>query len=129
GDTSPGDGKIEGTSPQFVVNSSPCYVIFDLPPANCSSGSPDPRVLKHVDGYVVVPCYLNLPGCPSGSRFQYLTPSDVMPTPIPGNVYDAHFECNIPIGAARGETYRVDLVGHGSFGTAVGIDNNKELYL
>jgi len=54
-----------------------------------------------------------------------VTPSDVRPTPIPGNVYDAHFECNIPSGAARGATYRVAMVGHGLFGTAGEINSDK----
>ncbi|TMK97786.1 MAG: hypothetical protein E6G34_08805 [Actinobacteria bacterium] len=125
GDTTPGDGVVNGSAPQFVINTTPCTVTIGVPPANCTGASSDPRVLVHVDGYVVVPCYLNAPGCPSGSRFQYLTPSDVTPTPIPGNVYDAHFECNIPIGAARGEKFRVALVGHGLFGTADEINNDK----
>jgi hypothetical protein len=125
GDTTPGDGVVNGSAPQFVINTTPCTVTIGVPPANCTGASSDPRVLVHVDGYVAVPCYLNAPGCPSGSRFQYLTPSDVTPTPIPGNVYDAHFECNIPIGAARGETFRVAMVGHGLFGSADEINSDK----
>jgi hypothetical protein len=125
GDTTPGDGVAQGGAPQFVVNTTPCTVTVGVPPANCTGSSSDPRVLAHVDGYVVVPCYLNAPGCPPGSRFQYLTPTDVRPAQIPENVYDAHFECNIPIGASRGETYRVALVGHGLFGTADAINSDK----
>ena len=125
GDTTPGDGEVQGSAPQVVVNTTPCTVTVGVPPVNCTGESSDPRVLAHVDGYVVVPCYLNAPGCPAGSRFQYLTPSDVRPTPIPGNVYDAHFECNIPVGAAQGETYRVALVGHGLFGSADEINSDK----
>jgi hypothetical protein len=125
GDTTPGDGIVDGSAPQFVVNTTPCTVTIGVPPVNCTGAGSDPRVLAHVDGYVVVPCYLNAPGCPSGSRFQYLTPTDVRPTPIPGNVYDAHFECNIPIGAAEGRTYRVAMVGHGLFGSADEINGDK----
>jgi len=125
GDTTPGDGVVNGSAPQFVINTTPCTVTIGVPPANCTGASSDPRVLAHVDGYVVVPCYLNAPGCPSGSRFQYLTPSDVTPTPIPGNVYDAHFECNIPSGAVRGQGFRVAMVGHGLFGTADEINSDK----
>ena len=116
---------VNGSAPQFVINTTPCTVGIGVPPANCTGPSSDPRVLAHVDGYVVVPCYLNAAGCPPGSRFQYLTPSDVTPAPIPGNVYDAHFECNIPIGAAQGETFRVAMVGHGLFGTADEINSDK----
>jgi hypothetical protein len=128
GDTTPGDGKIQGAAPKFVINSVtlPCSASIGVPPVSCSlSSTLDPRVLAHVDGYVVVPCYLNLPGCPSGSRFLYLTPSDTMPTFIPGNVYDAHFECNIPIGAAQGRTFRPAMVGHGLLGTSDEINSDK----
>jgi hypothetical protein len=125
GDTTPGDGVVQGSAPQFVINTTPCTVKVGVPPANCTGPGSDPRVLTHVDGYVVVPCYLNAPGCPPGSRFQYLTPTETKPTPIPGNVYDAHFECNIPAGAAQGTTYRVEMVGHGLFGTAGEINSDK----
>jgi hypothetical protein len=125
GDTTPGNGVVEGSAPQFVVNTTPCTVTVGVPPANCTGASSDPRVLTHVDGYVIVPCYLNAAGCPPGSRFQYVTPTDVRPTPIPGNVINAHFECNIPSGAAQGATYRVALVGHGLFGTADEINGDK----
>jgi hypothetical protein len=125
GDTTPGNGVVEGSAPQFVVNTTPCTVTVGVPPANCTGASSDPRVLTHVDGYVIVPCYLNAAGCPPGSRFQYVTPTDVRPTPIPGNVINAHFECNIPSGAAQGATYRVALVGHGLFGSADEINGDK----
>jgi hypothetical protein len=125
GDTTPGDGVVNGNAPQVVVNTTPCTVTIGVPPAECTGESSDPRVLTHVDGYVVVPCYLNAPNCPPGSRFQYATPTDVTPTPIPGNVYNAHFECNIPSGAGTGGTYRVALVGHGLFGTADEINGDK----
>jgi hypothetical protein len=125
GDTTPGDGIVQGTAPQFVINTTPCTVKVGVPPANCTGPSSDPRVLTHVDGYVVVPCYLNAPDCPPGSRFQYLSPTETKPNPIPGNVYDAHFECNIPAGAAQGATYRVAMVGHGLFGTADEINSDK----
>ena len=130
GDTTPGDGRIQGRAPQFVINNVtqavPCSASIGVPPVSCStSSSLDPRVLAHVDGYVVVPCYLDLPGCPSGSRFQYLSASDTLPTPIPGNVYDAHFECNIPIGAEQGATYRPALVGHGLLGSAGEVNGDK----
>jgi len=130
GDTTPGDGRIQGAAPRFVVDSVsqlvPCSVSVGVPPVSCSTSTTlDSRVLAHVAGYVVVPCYLNAPGCPPGSRFQYLSPTDTLPTPIPGNVYDARFECNIPIGAAHGATYRPAMVGHGLFGAADEINSDK----
>jgi hypothetical protein len=124
GDATPADGIVQGNAPQFVINTTPCTVKVGLEPAKCTGAVSDPRVMTHIDGYVVVPCYLN-PGCNAGSRFQYLTPTEVRPTPTPGSVYDAHFECNIPAGAANGQRYPVAMVGHGLFGTADGINSNK----
>ena len=114
GDTTPGDGVVNGSAPQFVINTTPCTVKVGVPPANCTGPSSDPRVLTHVDGYVLVL-----------RTVSPQPPTEVRPTPIPGNVYDAHFECNIPAGAAQGETYRVAMVGHGLFGTADEINSDK----
>ena len=51
-------------------------------------------IQRRVEGTVEVPCYLDQPGCPPGSRFK-LGP-DGQPVRTPGNVYDANFICNIP---------------------------------
>jgi hypothetical protein len=133
GDTTPGDGIVQGKAPTFVIDSVtqqlPCHVSIGVPPANCSTTpSPlDPRVYAHVQGYFLVPCYLNAPDCPPGSRFAYLTPRSKLPTPIPGNMMAAHFQCNIPIGAKNGQTFYPVLNGHGLFGTDDQV-NSDELY-
>ena len=64
-----------------------------------TSTSLDPRVLAHVQGYFVVPCYLNMAGCPPGSSNHYASATSTRPVQIPGNTIQANFQCNIPIGA------------------------------
>jgi hypothetical protein len=126
GDTTPGDGVVQGSAPSFTIER--CTVAVSPAPAGCTtSGSLDPRVYAHVEGHVVVPCYLNLTGCPPGSRFAYSGPDATLPTPIPGNTIAANFQCNIPIGAENGDTFRPVLNGHGLFGTANQV-NSDSLY-
>ena len=133
GDTTPGDGVVQGSAPRFVIDSVtqrvPCSISIGVPPVSCSTSPQqlDPRVYAHVQGYVLVPCYLNAPGCPPGSRFAYLTPNSRLPTPIPGNTMAANFECNIPIGAKDGQRFSPMLNGHGLFGTADQV-NSDEMY-
>ena len=129
GDRTPGDHRVQGTAPKFVVQ----QVTTRLPcttgeAVQCTtSSSLDPRVLAHVQGYFVVPCYLDKPGCPPGGSFQYANATSTRPVQIPGNTIQANFECNIPIGAEHGRTFRPTLNGHGLFGTADQV-NSDELY-
>jgi hypothetical protein len=126
GDTTPGDGKVQGTAPTFTIDS--CSVAVSPAPAGCTTSSTlDPRVYAHIQGHFVVPCYLNAPGCPPGSRFAYSGPNATLPTPIPGNTILANFQCNIPIGAKDGQTFQPVLNGHGLFGTASQV-NSDELF-
>jgi hypothetical protein len=126
GDTTPGDGKIQGQAPSFQISS--CMVSTSPAPAGCTtSSSLDPRVYAHVAGTVTVPCYLNQPGCPPGSRFNYANATSILPTATPGNTISANFECNIPIGATTGQTFQPVLNGHGLFGNADQV-NSSELY-
>ena len=133
GDRTPGDGIVQGAAPKFVIDSVtqqlPCSVSIGVPPVSCSTSPKqlDPRVYAHVQGYVLVPCYLNAPDCPPGSRFAYLKPGSMLPTRIPGNTMAANFQCNIPIGARDGGTFRPMLNGHGLFGTADQV-NSDEMY-
>jgi hypothetical protein len=126
GDTRPGDGVVQGHAPSFTIDS--CTVSVSPAPAGCTtSTSLDSRVYAHVAGHVTVPCYLNVTGCPPGSRFNYSSPDATLPTPIPGNTISANFECNIPIGATTGQTFQPVLNGHGLFGTADQV-NSDELF-
>jgi hypothetical protein len=126
GDRTPGDGIVQGQAPRFVIDS--CSVSAGAPPAGCTAdGTLDSRVYAHVEGHVVVPCYLNVAGCPPGARFQYSGPDATLPTPTPGNAILANFQCNIPIGAKDGDRFRPVLNGHGLFGTASQV-NSDSLY-
>ena len=126
GDTTPGDGIVQGDAPQFSIDS--CTVAVSPAPAGCTTSTTlDPRVYAHIAGHFVVPCYLNQAGCPPGSRFAYASPNATLPTPIPGNTIDANFECNVPIGAESGQAFQPLLNGHGLFGTADQV-NSDELY-
>jgi hypothetical protein len=125
-DKRPGDGVIQGHAPSFTIGS--CTVSVSPAPAGCTtSASLDPRVYAHVSGHVTIPCYLNVVGCPPGSRFNYSSPEATLPTPIPGNTISANFVCNVPIGATTGQTFQPVLNGHGLFGTADQV-NSDELF-
>jgi hypothetical protein len=132
GDTNLADLVVQGVSPKFVVDtvtqSLPCRpeVGIDIPPVSCNQGSLDPRIMRRVEGRVLVPCFLNLPGCPPGSRFLYgSTSPTALPLRIPGNVQAASFVCNIPKGAVAGKKYRPSLYGHGLLGDASQVSTGK----
>lgn len=131
GDTDLADLEVEGASPTFVVDDVtdqlPCRVEVDVPPVDCGTEELDARLLRRVEGRVFVPCYLDQPGCPPGSKFAYAGPDATLPTRIPGNTMAASFVCNIPIGAADGETFRPSLYGHGLLGSADQV-NSWKLY-
>ncbi len=102
-------------SPHFTVTSAQ-----DLTVAQ----SPD--IARRVRGTVDVPCYLDQIGCPSGSRFHYAAPGDLLPTRIPGNVIHADFVCNIPR-ASLATPGRPSIYGHGLFGSRDEIVSNGAL--
>jgi hypothetical protein len=101
------DLKVEGNSPAFTVTKV--------------TPTPDNANLDRiVEGTYTVPCYLDKPGCPSGSRFLYAPGStDGLPIlrPIPGNTITARFRCIVPKVAAANGGARVSLYGHGLFGS------------
>jgi hypothetical protein len=109
GETQLRGGTVEGSSPQFSVSQ-----VTDYTPAQ------DDKIARKVDGTFVVPCYLNSPGCPPGSRFAY-APGSSVPLRTPGNMQLANFTCLIPRVAVDGAQVvqsRVSLYGHGLLGSA-----------
>ena len=81
----------ERRSPGFTLDK-----VTDFPPCGndgCQPGEDD-VIRRRVEGHVTVPCYLDQPGCPPGSRFR-LGP-DGLPRQTPGNTHEANFICNIP---------------------------------
>lgn len=101
GDTDLADLTVQGRSPSFKVTKV--------------TENPEAELLRRVEGTVTVPCYLNLPGCPSGSKFSY--GDDGLPQPLPGNTIEARFQCNIPKSVLGGELARPSLYGHGLLGS------------
>jgi hypothetical protein len=109
GDTNLRDMKVAGEAPQFSVTSVTDYTAAE-----------DSRIARKVEGTFVVPCYLNLPGCPPGARFAY-APGSSTPLRIPGNVQLASFVCLVPRAAVDGPSVvpaRASLYGHGLLGSA-----------
>jgi hypothetical protein len=107
GDTRLDDLTVQGDSPKFTVTG-----VQDFTPAQ------NTNIARRVTGTVTVPCYLDQPGCPPGSRFHFAHPADEVPSQIPGNTIDANFICNIPRAAMTGASARPLLYGHGLLGSA-----------
>jgi hypothetical protein len=122
GDTNLRDLKVSGASPKFTVgrvtNFAPCGN------DGCQSGEDD-VLQRRVEGTVEVPCYLDQPGCPPGSRFEL--GSNGQPVRTPGNVYNANFICNIPRSVTSATPGRVSLYGHGLFGGAGEVNSISRL--
>jgi hypothetical protein len=126
GDTNLRDMKVAGSAPQFTID--------QVVEAACAAGVPvddlnqglvarcpstNEKIVRDVQGSMIVPCYLSTPGCaPAHSHF--ILGSDGRPMQVPGNVMKVDFECRIPKtaleqGAGRS---RPSLYGHGLFGSS-----------
>ncbi|MGH2757111.1 MAG: hypothetical protein ACRDI3_04920, partial [Actinomycetota bacterium] len=111
GDTDLDDLTIQGDSPEFEVTAV--------------TDNPEPQILRRVEGTVTVPCYLNLPRCPSGAQFLYDGPDATVPTWIEGNTYDARFICNITNTVLEEGPARPSLYGHGLLNSAEEVNQRK----
>ena len=103
GDQNLADLEVAGSAPSFSVDS-----VSDI------SGG------RRISGRVAVPCWLDQPGCPPGSRFRL--DSRGLPIRIPGNVQQARFVCIVPSSASASNKARALLFGHGLFGSAANVD-------
>jgi hypothetical protein len=102
GDRNLRDGVIQGSAPSFAITG-----VRDFTPDQ------DSRIARTISGTVTVPCYLDVTGCPPGSRYHYSgSRPDALPRQIAGNVAQAPFQCNIPR-AAFSSPSRISLYGHG----------------
>ena len=100
GDRNLRDLRVEGRAPVFSVDE-----VHDVAGA------------RRISGRVAVPCFLDRPGCPPGSRFRLSRRG--LPARRPGNVQQARFVCIVPTSASRA---RPLLWGHGLFGSAASVD-------
>jgi hypothetical protein len=131
GDTTPGDGIEQGHAPDFTITDVETVNEPNPGPGHEDLKQTDPehavQNVREVTGTFEVPCYLDEPGCPSGSRYN-LGPNG-LPQQMPGNAYTANFTCNIPRsavhqtspGSGEFEVVRQDrtsMYGHGLFGDA-----------
>lgn len=134
GDTTPGDGNMDGVSPSFTVTD--VKTVDD--PTNPLTGSHASQNVREVTGTYQVPCFLSTPGCAPGGQFN-LGP-DGLPIRTPGNFQTARFTCNIPLSAVTetspgsgvwtlDHTVRPSMYGHGLFGdyTEVHTTNVRQL--
>jgi hypothetical protein len=117
GDTDLADMQVQGSPPPFSVSSTQSFA--PCGDDGCQSGEND-RIARRVEGTFTVPCYLDTPGCPTGSRY-LLAPGSNTPTRLPGNQMSANFICLIPRSALDGAdppAARPSLYGHGLLGSA-----------
>jgi hypothetical protein len=120
GDTNLADRRVAGAAPTATINP-------DLPDGLEPGDSPakqdgitdyaDGPIARKIRGKLVVPCFLNAPGCPTGSQFQLA--ADGTPIQIPGNTTVYDWSCNIPRGDGK---VRPMLYGHGLLGQQDEID-------
>ncbi len=96
GDRNLGDLRVEGAAPPFSV-----------------TGTQDLGDVHRVDGTFTIPCFLNRPGCPPGSRFRLNRRG--LPVQSPGNVQVERFICLVPEAGTNG---RPLIFGHGLLGGA-----------
>jgi hypothetical protein len=131
GDKTPGDGVEQGHAPAFTITDVKTVNEPNPRPGHEDLKATDPdhavQNVREVTGTFEVPCYLDQPGCPSGSRYN-LGPNG-LPRQMPGNTYTANFTCNIPRSAVLGNPPgsgqfkvvhpdRTSMYGHGLFGDA-----------
>ena len=105
-----GDSNLADLTPN--AGSAPAFTITKV------TDNYSAEIARQVEGTYTVPCYLNAPGCPTGSRFLYPPGSSTgPPTWIPGNTMTAKFTCDIPYAAMSTGGARPSLYGHGLFGS------------
>jgi hypothetical protein len=122
GDTNLADRQVTGSAPVTTINPD---LPDGLPGMGDSPAEPDGiteyekgPIARKVRGKIVVPCFLNAPGCPTGSQFQI--GADGNPVQIPGNTVAYDWSCNIPRTAHA--KVKPLLYGHGLLGQQDEID-------
>jgi hypothetical protein len=107
GDTNLADLTVQGDAPSFTP-ALPCV----------TTDEPDPALLR-VCGQFTVPCFLDQPACPTGSRFAFADGKSNEPVRLPGNTMVANYECIVEHTATGA---RPSLYGHGLLGEASEVD-------
>ncbi len=118
GDTDLGDLTVQGTPPDYTIDSVTNYLPCSNGAPACEAGEND-RLLRRVEGTMTAPCYLNTDGCPTGSQFAFDGPADDFPNFNPTYTVDFPFTCTIPRAVSAGgdlNPARPSLYGHGLLG-------------
>ena len=114
GDTNLGDLKVEERGPKFD------HQDHDFTPAQ------NAVIRSRVEGTVEVPCYLDQPGCPAGSR----SPRAKRPAGAhPGNVSRRQLHLQHPRSVTSATPGRLSLYGHGLFGSAGEVNSISQLQI
>ena len=122
GDTNLADRTVQGRAPAYRLNPDLPDALpdpQDLDGVREFTKEEDPKIARVVRGTFTVPCFLDAPGCPTGSQFSYGN-DPLEPQRLPANVQQATFTCLIPRRAldpaGDPERLRPNLYGHGLFG-------------
>jgi hypothetical protein len=123
GDTTPGDGVVDGDAPTFHITN-----VVNAPDAGLPANT-----LRLVDGELTnIPCYLNNGDCHPGGTFNFKPNGDVdaTPTGIADDPDDAttgvRFECVVPNSAVTGTDVnptKSGIFGHGLLGDFTQVDD------
>ncbi len=116
GDTSMGDGQIQGSSPSFTVTGTTNFTVEQ-----------NSNILRRIEGNITnVPCYLDNPDpgasseCAPGGKFKFASATATMPNLSNPTTTSVPFRCEIPRAAVEGGTLnnvKPSLYGHGLLGT------------
>jgi hypothetical protein len=112
GDTTPGDGVMDGSAPDFQVTQVDDFTLAQ-----------NANIARRVRGTFTVPCYLE-PNCAPDGSFQL--GSDGLPSRNTGSDWTANFDCTIPRSAIDGTPSpgRPAIYGHGLLGSASEVFNS-----
>jgi hypothetical protein len=115
GDTTPGDGIVQGSAPDFSITSV--------------EANPNANTLRRVNGVLEdVPCYLDQDGCPTGSKFSFDSNGDI--TWNPAFTIDVPFRCIIPNAVDGGTSVdpaKPGTYGHGLLGSYTQVNGQERL--
>ncbi|MSX02493.1 MAG: hypothetical protein F2813_04950 [Actinobacteria bacterium] len=106
GDKTMADGKVQGRSPQFSIDSVTNYTAEE-----------NANTARRVEGTLTVPCYLNKPNCAPGGTFIYKKQKGKRTAWLPSQqgTMAAKFYCSIPRSALT-DPARPVVYGHGLLG-------------
>jgi hypothetical protein len=133
GDTTPGDGVIDGDTPTFGITGTTDFV--PCGGDGCQAGESD-TILRQVEGVLTdVPCYLTSTNCAPGGRLNIPNGSDTPSTTPNGVAKDGtsdgvKFRCIIPRAAIAGGTLnpaKPGLYGHGLLGDYTQVNGQARL--